>query len=102
MDAVIEVKCPYNSGEHIEHCLLNSGEDLKIYNKQYYWQVMMNMLVTGQEKAYFISYDPRFADDHLQIKILPIEIDPADMIELKERIAEAEKQLSLLVQLVRN
>lgn len=99
--AIIEVKCPYNSGEHVEHCLLSDAADLKDYAPEYYYQIMANMLFTGTDKAYFISYDPRFADDHLQIKILEIDADEDEFTLLKERISEAEKQLGMLIELVR-
>ena len=99
--AIIEIKCPYNSGEHIEHYLLSDAEDLKAYAPEYYWQITANMLFTGLTKAYFISYDPRFADDHLQLKVLEFDANEDDTNLLKERIAEGEKQLALLIELVR-
>jgi hypothetical protein len=98
---VLEVKCPYNSGEHIEHLLLNSEEDLKYYAPEYYWQITANMIFTGLEKAVFISYDPRFAEDHLQVKILRFNINPEHKELLLERLSEAEKQLAVLTELVR-
>lgn len=101
-EAVIEIKCPYNSAEHLEHLMFNDEEDIKAYVPEYYWQITANMLFTDRNKAIFISYDPRFADENLQIKVVEFEANQADILLLKERIVEAEKQLGLLVKLVRS
>lgn len=100
-NAIIEVKCPMNSGEHLEHLLLNTAEDLKDYYPECYWQMVMNMICVGVRSGYFVSYDERYIDKKLQIKILRFDIDEEDEARLKETIAEAEKQLSVLVDLVR-
>ena len=99
---VLEVKCPYNSSEHVEHLLLLSGEDLKGYYPEAYWQILFNMLCTGLDAGYFISYDPRFAEEPLRLKIIRIEKDEADLLLLKERVAEAEKQLAVMIGMVRD
>lgn len=100
-NTVGEVKCPYNSGEHIEHLLLNDAEDLKSYYPEAYWQLTFNMICTGLSKAIFISYDPRYADESLQLKTIAFELIDTDADLIKERVAEAEKQLSLMVSMVR-
>lgn len=100
--AVIEVKCPYNSGEHVEHLLLNSGEDLKEYYPEAYWQIMFNILCTNSDAGYFISYDGRFAEEPLQLKYIHIEKNDEHIELLKERISEAEKQLSVIIAMVRD
>lgn len=100
--AIIEVKCPFNSAEHLEHLLFSTADDIKDYVPEYYWQMIANMLFTGLNKAYFISYDPRYADENLQIKVVEFDKNKEDIELLKERILEAEKQLSVLVKLVRN
>lgn len=53
---IIEVKCPYNPTNHVAMLRLNSQDDLLKYNKNYYWQCVMNMLVTGARNCHFISY----------------------------------------------
>lgn len=98
---VIEIKCPYNSGEHIEHLLLNDETELKSYAPEYYWQITANMIFTGLKKAVFISYDNRFADEHLQIKLIRFELNEEHATLLKERLSEAEKQLAVMTELVR-
>lgn len=101
-DAIIEVKCPFNSGEHISHLELEDVEALKDYAPEYYWQMAMNMLVCEKKKGWFISYDNRFADENLQIKILEVPRNEDDISLLKERILEAEKQMNVSVALLRN
>lgn len=98
---IVEIKCPYNSGEHIEHLLLSDEEHLKSYAPEYYWQMTANMIFTGLDKAVFISYDNRFADHHLQIKIIRFNLNESHALLLKERLAEAEKQLAVMTELVR-
>lgn len=99
-NAVLEIKCPYNSGEHIEHYLLNTADDLKSYAPEYYWQVMANMLFTGRNKAYFVSYDERFDSESLQIKILELDANLEEFDIINERINEAEKQLAVMIGLL--
>lgn len=91
-EAVIEIKCPYNSTNHIVHLLLNDGNDLKAECEDYYWQVQANMLFTGRHKAYFISYDPRVVKFEHRIKVLEVYADEHDKI--KERIDLAAGVLS--------
>lgn len=100
-DFIIEIKCPYNSGEHLEHLLFTTAEDLKDYKPEYYWQMVMNMLCCKVNKGYFISYDPRYAIEVQQLKVLEVVPEEKDFEELKERLAEAEKQLSVLIELVK-
>lgn len=91
-DFVLEIKCPFNSSEHLKHLMLESGDDLKDCKPEYYWQILANMLFTGKEKAVFVSYDPRFEQEY-QLKTLHFGINFDDADLLKERIGEAEKLL---------
>ena len=100
-DAIIEVKCPFNSGEHISHLELEDYQSLKDYAPEYYWQMTMNMLVCDKQKGWFISYDNRFADENLQIKIIEVRRDDEDIKLLKERINEAEKQMNTTIGILR-
>ena len=101
-DIVIEVKCPFNSAVHIEHYMLNDVLEFKEYSPAYYWQIVSNILFTNRIKGVFVSYDPRFADDQLQLKILEFEPIDGDVDILIEVIKEAEKQLQVLIALIRD
>ena len=95
-DYVIEVKCPFNSSEHLEHLLFKNQEDLKDYAPEYYWQILSNMILMEKEKAMFVSYDPRYPDSH-KIKVLEITFDKSDAKLLEERIILASKELENLI-----
>lgn len=55
----IEIKCPFSTAKHLEHCLISSVEDMP---KAYYWQCMSNIHLTHSHWCDFISFDPRI--DH--------------------------------------
>lgn len=101
-EAIIEIKCPFNSAEHIEHLLINTSEDLKDYYPEAYWQILFNMICTETSKGYFISYDNRFAEEPLQTKIVEVFFNENDRDLLLERLKEAESQLALIIGLVRD
>jgi hypothetical protein len=93
-----EIKCPYNSGIHVEHLQLNSADDLREYSDQKYWQCQANMLFTGAKIWYFISYDPRFPIPEHQLKVIEVVRDEGDMKELKDRIQAGEKVLRTIIE----
>lgn len=95
-DFVLEIKCPYNSSEHLNHWLYETGEDLKDGKPEYYWQVVANMIFTGKDKAIFVSYDPRFEPEY-QLKTLKISLNLDDACLLQERLREAEIHLDQLL-----
>jgi len=55
-DGIIEVKCPYSTKNHILYGLIQEDSDIP---DDYYWQMMMNMKITGRQWCDFVSYDPR-------------------------------------------
>jgi hypothetical protein len=95
-DCVIEVKCPFNSAEHLKHLLMKDREEVKDVIPEYYWQMTANALFTNKPNAVFISYDPRFEDQY-QLKVLRFSIDLDDCSLLKERLEEAEKELNSIL-----
>lgn len=95
-DFVLEIKCPFNSSEHLQHLLLQTDDDLKDYAPEYYWQIQANMLFANREQGIFVSYDPRF-DIQYQLKVLKFNCNLDDRETLKERLTEAEKELKKLL-----
>jgi len=81
-DGVIEIKCPYNSINHVKHLLCQAPDDLP---DEYYWQIQAELLATGRAWCDFVSYDPR-CTERTCIKILRVERDEAVMNQLRERI----------------
>jgi hypothetical protein len=95
-DSVIEIKCPFNSAEHLKHLLLKDREEVKDAIPEYYWQMTANALFTNKHHAIFISYDPRFESQY-QMKVLRFSIDLDDCSLLKERLLEAENELNSIL-----
>ena len=52
-DGLIEVKCPYNGGNHLQTLL--KGE---IYNREYLYQIQGYLMITGRQWCDFVTYDP--------------------------------------------
>lgn len=73
-DGLIEVKCPWNGGNHLQSLL--SG---KIYNSDYEYQIQGYLWVTGRKWCDFITYDPDLIES-LQLNIIRVERDD-DMIQ---------------------
>jgi hypothetical protein len=96
-DTVLEIKCPYNSGVHIEHMLLKSGSDLKEYSKEYYAQVQANMLFCNRSQADFISYDPRVINPDRRLHVVRVFKDELIHQKLTERIDAATQEMSSIL-----
>jgi hypothetical protein len=90
-NGIIEIKCPYNSTEHVRHLLITDAASLLDIAPEYYWQMVANMLFTETRIGYFISFDPRMALERLQLHVVPIEPIDGHIDLIKERIAEASK-----------
>lgn len=95
-EGLIEIKCPFNSSNHIEYMLMQSPEDLLSASKAYYWQCQANMLFAGRQYTDFISYDPRMSE-LLKMKVLRIKADTKAFDLLKSRISLAEERLNEMV-----
>jgi hypothetical protein len=67
-----DIKCPFNSAEHVRNLLLKSANDFKEERWEYYCQAQMSMLVRGWKKFHFVSYDPRMIEKKLRLKILTV------------------------------
>lgn len=83
----IEIKCPHDSSVHVETILNDAIPEQ--YQKKYYAQMQMNMMVLDVQWCDFISYDPRMKDEKLRLKVIRIMRDEKFIEELKERIAKA-------------
>lgn len=71
-----EVKCPFNSANHVDFILNKNIKD------DYVWQVQFSLWVTGLPHWYFCSYDPRMKVKMLDfVKVMP---DPKYQAKLNE------------------
>lgn len=90
-DGAIEVKCPFNSINHIETIRTNKVP------KQYVHQVQGHMMVTDRKWCDFVSYDPRIKDDKLKMHIIRVERDEELIDEMKERITEVRAEIDSIL-----
>lgn len=96
-NSFLEIKCPWQSENQIDYLMLTDHFDLKRMYPEYYWQVQSNLMFTGREKAHWVTYDPRFKDEHLKMQhlIVPVVTDEHDIMRTKLTLAVREK-LSML------
>lgn len=84
---IIEIKCPFNSSNHIRH-ILATKDDFKSELKEYYWQMQFYMACLNVEWCDFVSFDPRIdADWGLHIKRITRNND--DIQLMKNKIEQA-------------
>jgi len=84
---IIEVKCPWNSANHIES--LESGTMPARWRVKYYTQMQFNMMVTKTDYCDFISYDPRMKEDEFKIVIERIPRDDEYIAKIKTKLDRA-------------
>lgn len=96
-DGIIEVKCPYNGGNHLRSLL--TGE---VYNPEYLYQIQGYLWMTGRKWCDFITYDPDLIDA-LQINIIRVERDDSTIAGISavmdvviERIKQIMEQIEQL------
>lgn len=83
-DKLVEIKCPYNSGNHLQNFFITNNEQLKSKRTEYYWQVQMGMIATGLEEALFVSFDPRMPiGKKLTSTLITLDEDSKDIIDEK-------------------
>lgn len=80
-DALIEIKCPWNGGNHIKTLL--TGE---IYNDDHYYQIQGYLYLTDRKMCYYVTYDPDMPDG-IELAIVEVERDE-DVITAIERIVK--------------
>jgi hypothetical protein len=83
-----EIKCPWNSVNHYLHSQVESAEELKRVNSDYYWQIMGNMLTFNLPAWVFASYDPR-QPEHRRLHYTVILANPEEMANLCEAMERA-------------
>jgi hypothetical protein len=93
-DGIIEVKCPWNGGNHLQSIL-----EQKVYNPEYVYQIQGYLWITDRKWCDFITYDPDLIDE-LQLNIIRVERDDnmiagisEVMDQVKQRIQEIINQI---------
>jgi putative phage-type endonuclease len=91
-DGLLEIKCPFNTGVHIETLLSGMPE-------HHTAQIQGQMWITGRDWCDFVSYDPRMPVE-LQLHVQRIERDEAFIADLERRVSsflsEVGKQVEAL------
>jgi hypothetical protein len=91
LDGCIEIKCPYDPAVHVNTLLT------KVVPKDYEWQVVGHLLVTGRKWCDFISYDPRIKVLEHALCVVRVERDEARIDFLKKRLELAVKVVGEMV-----
>ncbi|GFR80603.1 phage-related exonuclease [Elysia marginata] len=78
-DGLIEVKCPFNGGNHIRVVL-----EKTVYNPEYIYQMQGYLWLTKRKWCDFVSYDPDMIDG-LKMAIVRVQRDE-ELIEQIEQI----------------
>ena len=78
-DGLIEIKCPYNTGVHIETLLGGMPAD-------HMPQVQGQMWITGRQWCDFVSYDPRLPE-HMRLFVKRMPRDDTRIKELETEVA---------------
>jgi hypothetical protein len=95
-DAILEIKCPFNSGIHLKNFNIYDAGSLKDIHPEYYWQMQLGMLATNLDKGYFVSYDPRMPQQK-QLHVAEIERHDVEF-EVTEKLSIAHDFLKLILQ----
>lgn len=88
-DFGFEIKCPWNSGNHLKNLSMQTSEDLLDLRPEYYWQIYGYLWILGLNRYKFCSYDPRFQKAEHKMLILNIELIPEHLKALQNRVTEA-------------
>lgn len=87
-DGLIEIKCPYNSINHLQNYRsltdqpISSPNDSQI--EDYWWQIQGYLWITDRSYCDFVSYDPRFPYSK-QIAIQRVLRNNSDIDKLSEK-----------------
>lgn len=84
-DGVLEIKCPWNSGNHAHTVRTGKVPDKHLD------QVNGHLLLTGRKTCHYVSYDPRFVI--CPIIVVKVERDEEAIEELRARLVKAQDEL---------
>lgn len=88
-----EIKCPSNSKNHYKYLKFKDQFDLRESRIEYYSQIQFLLMITQAEGFHFVSYDERFRNPKLQIKIIEVLPDKSfqDNLDIRIQLAQKEK-----------
>lgn len=92
-----EIKCPEAPVNHWKYIKCKNSQDLKKVKKEYYWQILMCLLITEFDSWQFISYYPNFEFQEKDLRMWSFEINrnefsvSKDLELLSDRLKEADE-----------
>ena len=94
-EAILEIKCPYNSSIHLKNFTITDADSLKSVHPEYYWQMQLGMIAAKLEKGFFVSYDPRMPEGK---QLYVAEIERHDLqFEIDEKLEAAWELLQTIL-----
>lgn len=88
INGALEIKCPYNSTNHLKHCLIDGPVYFRDKHPEYYWQCLSHMITLDVGFCDFVSFDPRI-DHEIGLFIYRLHKDEEDALFLIDRIERA-------------
>lgn len=92
-----DVKCPFNSAEHVKNLLLKSVDEFKEERWEYYCQGQMLMYIRKWKQFHFVSYDPRMIEKKFKLRTLVMYPDSEWVKEFNLRLGMAIEKLGEMV-----
>lgn len=92
-DAIIEVKCPFESVNQVDYLMLTDHYDVKNNYFAYWVQMQSNMVFTNRNKGHFVTYDPRMKEVRHKMQHIEVPADSEIHDLIRTQIALAAKEL---------
>lgn len=99
-DAILEIKCPYESVNQIKYLMLTDQFDVKREYFAYWVQCQANMLFTDRNLCHFCTFDPRMKDDKHKLTHIEIKGDPEFHDLIRQKIVQATKEKLHIISLL--
>lgn len=99
-DAILEIKCPYESVNQIKYLMLTDQFDVKREYFAYWVQCQANMLFTDRNLCHFCTFDPRMKDDKHKLTHIEIKADPEFHDLIRQKIVQATKEKLHIISLL--
>lgn len=96
-DFAADFKCPYDSAVHLSNLMLDGQIDFRDKRWEYYCQAQMIMLQLNLTTFYYVSYDKRYIEPELQLKVLRIGRDAEWINEFEVRSVAAVEELNKII-----
>lgn len=90
-DGLIEVKCPWDGGNHIRSLLTG-----QIYNTDHLFQIQGYLWLTRRKWCDYITYDPDIRED-IQLNVIRVQRDEEIIHGIQQVMNEAKKKIQQIM-----